>query len=100
MKKCSFLRTHKDGIRLSVHVQPKSSRTEICGEHGERLKIKSPPSDGKANAELLRYLAEIFDPPRSSIVLLSGKSSRQKALYIPQISIKEALSFLPSDLQN
>ncbi len=51
-------------VVLMLHVQPGAKRTEVAGPHGEgagtRLKIRlaAPPVDGKANAELLRYLAE------------------------------------------
>jgi hypothetical protein len=46
-----------------LHVQPGAKRTEVAGVHGEgaaaRLKVRlaAPPVDGKANAELLRFLS-------------------------------------------
>ena len=47
--------TEKDGaIFFDVKVAPRSSKSEIVGELGGALKIKlkSPPVDGAANAEL------------------------------------------------
>ncbi|MDH5805378.1 MAG: DUF167 family protein, partial [Gemmatimonadota bacterium] len=38
---------------LPIHVQPRASKTEVVGLHGEavKIRIKSPPVDGAANAE-------------------------------------------------
>lgn len=69
---------------LAVHVQPKARRDEIVGPHGDRLKIRiaAPPVDGKANAHLIRYLADCFGVPAGSVDLLAGSSGRDKRLRI------------------
>ncbi len=77
---------------LSLHVQPGAKRTEVAGPHGDgsamRLKIRlaAPPVDGKANAELLRFLADAFGVPLRNVSLLQGASSRQKrvSVFAPQ----------------
>ncbi len=77
-----------DCVVLSLHVQPGAKRTGVAGAHGEgsqsRLKIRlaAPPVDGKANAELLRFLAEAFGVPLRAVTLLRGETSRQKAVRI------------------
>jgi uncharacterized protein (TIGR00251 family) len=53
-------RREEDGaVVLVLHVQPGAKRTEVAGVHGDALKIRlaAPPVDGKANAELVRFLA-------------------------------------------
>ncbi|RUM36464.1 MAG: hypothetical protein DSY50_02460, partial [Desulfobulbus sp.] len=48
----AFLQVLPDGkILLSLYVQPRSSRNELAGLHGESLKLRltTPPVDGKAN---------------------------------------------------
>ena len=71
-------------LELTLHVQPGASRTEVCGTHGDALKVRlaAPPVDGKANAELLRFLAEIFGVPRRNVTLLRGETSRAKVVQI------------------
>jgi uncharacterized protein (TIGR00251 family) len=72
-------------IRFAVHVQPRASRTEVLGQHGDALKVRlaAPPVDGGANEELARYLAEVLRVPRRSIVLVSGHSARRKVVEVP-----------------
>lgn len=69
---------------LDVHVQPRASRDEIAGYHGDRLKvrIKAPPVDGKANQYLIGFMAELFGVPKRNVVLLAGESGRDKRLRI------------------
>lgn len=71
---------------LTLHVQPGAKRTEAIGLHGDALKIKlaAAPMEGKANAALLKYLAECFEVPRSHVVLKHGEKSRRKIVMIMQ----------------
>lgn len=69
---------------LNVRVQPRASRDEITGVHGEQLKIRltAPPVDGRANQTLLKYLAKLCDVPPGQVTLLSGDSGRNKRVRI------------------
>lgn len=69
---------------LVLHVQPGARRTEVVGTHGQALKMKlaAPPVDGKANDELLRYLADAFGVPLRNVALLSGATGRSKRVRI------------------
>ena len=77
---------HGDGtaVVLTLHIQPGARKTEICGLHGEALKIRlaAPPVDGKANASLIEFLAEKLDITKSRIELLSGTSARSKRVRV------------------
>ena len=79
---------------LECHLQPKASRDEFAGLHGDRLKIRltAPPVDGKANAHLLAFLASVFAVSKSQVSLESGQQSRQKRVRIKQPQ------FLPGQL--
>jgi len=73
---------------LALHVQPGAKKSEVVGARGEGIatrlvvRIKAPPVDGKANAELVRFLAGAFGVPLRAVTLLRGESSRQKTVRI------------------
>ena len=75
-----------DDLILSIRLQPRASRDEIVGVHGDQLKIRitAPPVDGKANQHLLRYLAKYCQVPRASVELISGQTGRTKRVRIHQ----------------
>lgn len=80
----SFYRWDGEDLVLDCHLQPKASRDEFAGLHGERLKIRltAPPIEGKANAQLQAFLAKAFGVAKSQVSLESGELNRQKRLRI------------------
>jgi len=81
---------------LRLHVQPGASRTGIAGLHGDALKIRvaAPPADGRANRELLDYLAECLGVARNRIELIKGGSSRRKTVIVRGIDLDAARELL------
>jgi uncharacterized protein (TIGR00251 family) len=47
-----------------------------------RVRLLAPPVDGQANDELIRFLSEQLDVPRSAVQLVSGANSRSKNILI------------------
>ena len=92
-----FLRRHANGVGVSLHVQPRASRTEIVGVFGERLKVavSGPPVDGKANAALCKFLGKKLGVAKSSVTLVRGTTGRQKELFVQGVTLKEVLAILP-----
>jgi uncharacterized protein (TIGR00251 family) len=74
--------------RLVVHVVPRAKRTEVAGRHGDaiKIKLKAPPVDGAANAELVRFVAERLDVPRSDVTITAGHTGRRKTLEVAGIT--------------
>jgi uncharacterized protein len=70
-----------------VRVQPRASRTEVVGPHGDavRIRLTAPPVDGAANEALIRFLAERLEVPRSAVRIEGGASSRSKVVAIDGI---------------
>ena len=80
----------RDGadLVLDVRVQPRASRSEIAGVHGERLRIRlqAPPVDGKANAALVEFVAGLFAVPRARVTIEHGLTGRDKRLRLQGVS--------------
>jgi len=73
-------------LLLSCHLQPKATKDEIVGLHGDSLKIRitAPPVDGRANAHLIKFLAKTFGVTKREITILSGELGRQKRIKVEQ----------------
>lgn len=70
-------------IRVKVKPNARTSSLEQSGEPGLwQAKLKSPPVDGKANAELIALVAERFGCPKSAVSIKSGASGRMKLVQI------------------
>lgn len=76
---------------LQVKAVPNASRNEIAGWVGDALKVKlrAPPVDGKANAELCRFLAEALELPRNAVTVATGDTSRHKRIAIAGLDLSQ-----------
>jgi uncharacterized protein (TIGR00251 family) len=84
------------GVRISVHVQPRASRTEIAGAHGDALKVRlaAPPVDGAANEALVTFLTDRFAVPRRAITIVSGAQSRAKVVEVAGLTAADVRRLL------
>jgi uncharacterized protein len=77
---------HWDGrdLILRVQVQPRASRNEFAGRHGDAFKVRltAPPVEGRANEALIAFLAETFGVAKNQVALLRGDTARLKQLKI------------------
>lgn len=96
MTTSSFMWECREGLFIRIHCQPRAKRTEVAGTFGESLKVrlKSPPVDGKANQEAQSLLADIFNVSRGDVTLVKGERSREKAFLILGMGKREALKIL------
>lgn len=69
---------------LELKIIPNAPRNEIVGWLGAALKIKihAPALEGRANDELLGFLAEKLGLPRRAVTLRRGKKSRRKIVSL------------------
>jgi uncharacterized protein (TIGR00251 family) len=69
---------------LDLHVQPGAARSEFAGRHGERIKLRlaARAVDGKANEELIDFLAAHYGVPKRNVQIVAGLRSRQKRVRI------------------
>ncbi len=80
----SWFRWDGADLLINCHLQPKASKDEFAGLHGERLKIRltAPPMEGKANTQLLAFLGKAFGVVQSQAHLESGELNRLKRMRI------------------
>jgi uncharacterized protein (TIGR00251 family) len=85
-----------DGVRIRLHIQPRAAGTGLAGVFGDALKVrlKSPPVDGAANEELIRFLAEKLGVPRNRVELVAGHSARRKTVRVEGVSADDAARLL------
>ena len=76
--------TSENNICLNVKVHPRSRNQEIqkIGEREYMVRVLSPPSEGKANKEVIAVLASHFHLPPSRVKILKGQKSRQKVVVL------------------
>ena len=91
-----WYQVRKEGISLSLRIQPRSSRNKIAGLLGEELKnaLTAPPVDGEANEACLKFLSKFFGKPLKYIHLESGHTGRSKRVFIEGLVEAELLELV------
>jgi uncharacterized protein (TIGR00251 family) len=84
-------------LTLNLQTTPNAPRSEMVGWLGERLKVKvkAPAVEGKANAELLRFLAGHFGVRPNAVTLVRGETARLKTVRIEGIDEADRERYLP-----
>ena len=84
-----FAEKHKNGMIVRVRLSPNSSSCAVNGimdaADGNKLlkiSVNSVPEKGKANKELIEFMAKKIKVPKSSIEIISGDTERVKRLLI------------------
>lgn len=74
-------------MRLSVRVEPRSSKKEVIGFKEGVLKVKltAPPAEGEANEQLVEILAEVFGVKKSAVKIIKGHTAKNKIVDIEGI---------------
>jgi hypothetical protein len=72
------------GWTLTVRVQPGAPTSAVVGPLGDAVKIRvaAPADDGKANAELVRFLATHLGVPARSVEIIRGHHNRTKVVEV------------------
>jgi uncharacterized protein (TIGR00251 family) len=84
------------GVILKIHLQPRASKTEICGIQGEELKVRvtSPPVDDAANKLCIEFFAGSFKLSKSAVTIISGHKSRHKRVHISGVTLNDVSDHL------
>lgn len=96
-----YLSVLADGtVLISLHVQPKASKSRIMGLHDGRLKlaVAAPPLEGKANKAVVGVLAKMLGVPVRDVTVKSGIQSRRKLVAVNALDISKVRSVIEKAL--
>ena len=76
---------------LALRVAPGPARSTVVGRHGSAWKVRvtAPPENGRANAAVVRLLADVLAVPARDVTIVSGHTSRDKTVELHGIGIDE-----------
>lgn len=83
-------------LLLAVKVVPGARCDELAGRLGDRLKVRvaSPPEDGRANKAVCAVVAATFGIKASSVEVARGASYAEKTLRLRGITLHAAAKTL------
>ena len=95
-----WINSCENGIRLSAIIQPRSSKNEVTGIYNNALKIRltSPPVDGAANKECIRFFSKLLGVSPSEITIVQGFSSRNKTIEVIGLTEKQFREILKTKI--
>lgn len=91
-----------EGLLFTVHVQPRASRSEICGpKDGElRIRLTSPPVDDAANKQCVELIAKSLGVAKSKVSIKSGSKSRHKVVRVEGVVQDDLLRLFKIDKEH
>jgi uncharacterized protein (TIGR00251 family) len=86
----------KEGTILILRIIPGAKKDQVEGLHGDALKLRitAPPVDGKANKQLLKFLAKALGLRSRDLEIIGGAKGRNKRIHIHAIRPEKALAQL------
>jgi uncharacterized protein (TIGR00251 family) len=85
-------------VKLNLRIKPNAKVSEVIdeftNERGElvyKVAIKAPPLEGKANGELIKFLAQTFHVEQKNITIISGNTNVNKVVSIDSKNTQEVL---------
>jgi uncharacterized protein YggU (UPF0235/DUF167 family) len=77
-------RATSDGAAFRIACRPRAPKTRCRGSAGGalRLDVGAPPERGKANDEVVRFLARALGVPSSALRISAGAGAREKSIRV------------------
>jgi len=71
-------------MKIELYIQPGAKKSEYSGifDGKNKIRISSPPVEGAANKELIKFLSKKLKISKSSFKIVSGEHSRNKTVEI------------------
>ncbi len=102
MQLVDALKAVPEGVTIRIEVSPGSRYSGISGyntwRHAICIKLTEHAQKGKANKQLVRHLALLFNKPLNDVQLISGSSSTRKVVLLRNIGVEEVESIINARL--
>jgi uncharacterized protein (TIGR00251 family) len=85
---------------IRVRVIPNAQHSEVMGRVGSivRVRVAAPAVDGKANQQLMEFLAEFFGVKERYVSILRGEKGKEKTIQVegrPEHELEEVMDAIP-----
>jgi uncharacterized protein (TIGR00251 family) len=77
---------------VTLRVTPRADRTEVVGRRADgviAVRVTAAPADGKANAAVIKALADALGTRPSGLTLISGHTGRDKRIQVDSLTATE-----------
>ncbi len=96
-----FFEQTKDGLMLRVRLTPNTSSCQVQGIFTDadnkvflKISVVNVPEKGKANKELIAFLAKKLKLPQSCFEIVFGQNDRYKKILISSHNVENLISDL------
>ncbi len=82
---------------ITLRVTPRADRTEVMGRRADgviAVRVTAAPADGKANAAVMKAIADALGTRPSGLTLVSGHTGRDKRIQVDSLTPDELTSAL------
>lgn len=88
----------RGAVFISIRVHPNAARNEIAGfsDGAWQVKVSAPPAKGKANKELITFIAKVLGVSKGSLSITKGHTSRNKVIAVDGLTQEEIVKRLSS----
>ena len=92
------LKVGSEGVTIRVEVKPGSRNLGVEGYNAWRqaiiIRVTERAQSGKANSQLIRYLAQILERRVNDVILVSGHTGTSKLVLLPNAVAEEVESII------
>lgn len=91
----SFYRIEEKASFLNFKIRPNAQETKIkeIEETFILMDVRAVPEDGKANKDIIEYLASLFDINKSQVKIIRGETTRYKIVELKAALSAEIIKF-------
>lgn len=96
----SWIKEEEGALIVNVWLQPRASKNEVVGIHGDCLKIKvtAPPIENRANEKLCECLSGWMGIAKQKIEVIKGGKMRMKKVKISDCTLDQVRKHLHQTL--